>query len=940
MNVSAPLFRSACPRISIALRFVGVAMLVATTSRAANFSEADVAAFTDRHCSSCHNDVDKEGGLDLTSLKYAPNDPANFLTWVKVHDRVQAGEMPPKEKKRPSAGDTTTFIRTLASGLTASELQASAQEGRTARRRLNRSEYENAVRDLLQAPWLLVKEQLPEDGESHKFNKVSYALDVSYVHMQRYMMAAEEAMRQVIAVKMVQPETKLTRYYFRDDPGLINNQRGQRFDRQKFPVLGFEAQPDVRRSAEGLVRRVGALAEDPKPAMVPWTVGSEDPAKRELEAVGWVSSNYVTGFDSRWSQFRAPVTGKYRLRFSGYTLWVGPNGDSWNLQGPPGGQKKEVYRKPMWFRPNYDDISQGRRYEPITVYAQGGVANRRIGGFDVTPEPGVQEAGEVWMHVNEYIVTDASRFYRSRPTGFQGGFTNALAQRDGMPAVAFRWMEVEGPLYDETTTAGYRQLFGDLPVARVTDANAPGVEVLIHSPGGGRGRGPGNNRGAGAVAGLARAKVEVTSQNPEQDAERLLRNFVARAYRRPAQESDIKLFLDLIKQRMSAGLGFAGSMLAGYTAVLASPQFVFVEEEPGRLDDHALATRLALFLWNSEPDLALRARAAKGELRQPDVLKRETERMLADPKAERFVHAFLDYWLEIRRMDETTPSTTLYNDYYLDDSLTEAATDETRLFFTEMLQKNLPARNIVDSDFTYLNDRLATHYGLPGITGVAMRRVALPADTVRGGFVTQASVLKVTANGTTTSPVLRGKWIMERIVGFEMPPPPAAVPAVEPDIRGAVTIRQQLDKHRADESCAMCHRKIDPPGFALESFDVMGAWRDRYRATAIDAEPVRGFGKNGWPFAFHLALPVDASGTLADGGSFRDVREFKKLLLRDEAQLARNFTRQLSVFATGAPVRFSDRAKIEQIVQRAKASQYGIRTIIDELIQSELFLNK
>jgi hypothetical protein len=291
-------------------------------------------------------------------------------------------------------------------------------------------------------------------------------------------------------------------------------------------------------------------------------------------------------------------------------------------------------------------------------------------------------------------------------------------------------------------------------------------------------------------------------------------------------------------------------------------------------------------------------------------------------------------------MDETTPSTTLYNDYYLDDSLTEAATDETRLFFTEMLQKNLPARNIVDSDFTYLNDRLATHYGLPGITGVAMRRVALPADTVRGGFVTQASVLKVTANGTTTSPVLRGKWIMERIVGFEMPPPPAAVPAVEPDIRGAITIRQQLDKHRADESCAMCHRKIDPPGFALESFDVMGAWRDRYRATAIDAEPVRGFGKNGWPFAFHLALPVDASGTLADGGSFQDVRDFKRLLLRDEAQLARNFTRQLSVFATGAPVRFSDRAKIEQIVQRAKASQYGIRTIIDELIQSELFLNK
>jgi hypothetical protein len=919
------------------LSLLAAALAIAPAVRAAAFAEADVAAFTDRYCSSCHNDVDKEGGLDLTSLKYSPADPANFQTWVKMHDRVQAGEMPPKEKKRPTAADTAGFIKALASGLTSSEIEASQREGRTTRRRLNRTEYENAVRDLLQAPWLLVKEQLPEDGEAFKFNKVSYALDVSYVHMQRYMMAAEAAMQQVMAVKISQPEPKVSRFYFRDDPAVMNNQRGQRGDREKFPLLGSEAQPEVRRTAEGLVRKVGALADDPKPEAVPWTVGKDDP-KHELEAVGWVSSNYVTGFDSRWSQFRAPVTGKYRLRFSGYTVWVGPNGDSWNLQGPPGQPKKEVYRKPSWFRPNYDDVTRGRRYEPITVYAQGGVANRRIGGFDVTPEPGVQDLGEVWMHVNEYIVTDASRFYRSRPTGFQGGFTNALAQKDGMPAVAFRWMEVEGPIYDDATTAGYRLMFGDLPAAKAADG-APGVEVLIHSPGG-RGRGGQINRGAGAVSGLSRVKVEVASENPEQDAERLIRNFVARAYRRPAAESDIKMFVDLVKQRMKAGLGFAGSMLAGYTAVLASPQFVFVDEEPGKLDDRALATRLALFLWNSEPDVALRAKAAAGELHKPDVLRAETERLLNDPRSERFVSAFLDYWLEIRRMDETTPSTTLYNDYYLDDSLTEAATDESRMFFAELLKKNLPARNIVDSDFTYLNDRLAVHYGMPGVNGVAMRRVALPAETPRGGFMTQAAVLKVTANGTTTSPVLRGKWIMERIVGFEMPPPPAAVPAVEPDIRGAVTIRQQLDKHRADESCALCHRKIDPPGFALENFDVMGAWRDRYRATAIDAAPEPGFGKNGWPFAFHLALPVDSSGMLADGSSFQNVRDFKRLLLRDEAQIARNFTRQLSVFATGAPVRFSDRAKIEQIVQRAKGSQYGIRTIVNELIQSELFLNK
>ena len=220
-----------------------------------------------------------------------------------------------------------------------------------------------------------------------------------------------------------------------------------------------------------------------------------------------------------------------------------------------------------------------------------------------------------------------------------------------------------------------------------------------------------------------------------------------------------------------------------------------------------------------------------------------------------------------------------------------------------------------------------------------MRKVALPKGSVRGGLMTQASVLKVTANGTTTSPVLRGVWIMERILGFQTAPPPA-VPAVEPDIRGAVTIRQQLDKHRSLASCAACHAKIDPPGFALESFDVMGGWRDRYRAMATNVAPVPGFGKNGWPFAFYLAMPVDASGALADGQAFSDVRDFKKLLLKDEAQLAGNLVRQFSVYATGAPVRFSDRQKIEQIVNDASAGNYGVRDLVHRVIQSELFLTK
>lgn len=213
-------------------------------------------------------------------------------------------------------------------------------------------------------------------------------------------------------------------------------------------------------------------------------------------------------------------------------------------------------------------------------------------------------------------------------------------------------------------------------------------------------------------------------------------------------------------------------MLAGYTAVLASPGFVFLDEKPGRLDDHAVATRLALFLWNSTPDARLRTLAARGELRRPDVLRAETERLLDDPKSRRFVDAFLDYWVDARKMEETTPSTTLYNDYYLDDALTEAALAETQLFFADLLQRDGPAKSLISSDYAFLNDRLALHYDVPGVDGIRMRRVTLPTDHPRGGLLTQATVLKVTANGTTTSPVLRGKWITERILGLEIPPPP------------------------------------------------------------------------------------------------------------------------------------------------------------------------
>jgi len=877
-------------------------------------------AFLADHCTSCHNADDKKGRLNLTALAFDPKDPTTLAVWVKVHDRVAAGEMPPR--KKPDAEAQKTFTGGLAKSITAAEQAALAGEGRATLRRLNRHEYENALRDLLGVPWAKVAERLPEDGEAHRFNKSGEALDVSYLTMERFVESADHALRLAMATGLERPPKATRKLYARDEFSLRNwqpRENGTLPDRLSFPVLDSAAQPDVRAG------RSPATSKD----------------TREREAVGKVASIFSDAGGYSWSGWRAPAAARYKVRVSGYTIWVGGGGVArWFYEGQ-GAAKAPVFHTILWHRPNLDEVYPGKRNEPIAVYATAGGQTRPVGAVDFTPKPTVGEI-EVFLLPGEVLRTDGARLFRTRVNGTDEQYVNPLATEDGMPGYAVQWVEVEGPFYDDPVGgASYRLLFDKLKLVPSKDPKT-GVplelapEPVVTGPGGGR---PGGSGGPGRGA-VREALYEVESVDPRKDAERLLRSFLTAAYRRPVAEADVERFLKLYDGQMKKDRGFTRSLLAAYAAVLASPGFVFVEEKPGKLDDHALATRLALFLWNSAPDATLRALADKGELGKPAVLREQTERLLKDPKARRFVEAFTDYWLDLRKIDDTSPSTTLYNDYELDDPLKLAAVEETRLFVAELLRADLPARNVVASDFTFLNERLADHYGIKGVSGVNFRKVALPTDSVRGGLMTQTSVLKVTANGTTTSPVLRGHWITERILGLETPPPPPSVEAVEPDIRGAVTIRQQLDKHRANASCAACHRTIDPPGFALECFDVMGGYRDKYRAVSEKVKPVKGHGMNGQAFQFHYALPVDTVGELPDGRSFKDVRELKKLLAEDEAAVARNLVRQLTVFATGAPVRFSDRDEVEKVLAAAKDNKYGVRSLVHALVQSELFRNK
>ncbi|MFN3326674.1 MAG: DUF1592 domain-containing protein [Bryobacteraceae bacterium] len=827
---------------------LALALILALAAQAQ--TPAPVQPLLTQHCAACHRGPNAPAGLDLTTLPWDLNDPHTHSRWVRIHDQVRDHAMPPPGAKPLPPEARNTFLTKLAEPLIAHHRQTAAAHGRATLRRLNRYEYENTLRDLLAAPWLELRDSLPEDGILARFNKSGQALDVSHVQMARYMEVAEQAMRSVLAAA-AQPETH-RRYYARDQQRLHNRMRYSPFNRHPeratIPILGFEAQP-------------GVLAET-----APLTVGDSNPALRELEGYATPASTYI-GNEYHFDQFTAPAGGAYRLRFNAFSLWIHT---VYN-----GGPRSMDF---AFWRPDREKTSRGRTTEPVTIYALSpGGEKRYLGSFDVTPEPALHEL-TVFLLPGESIRPDAARLFRSRP-GFLG---SPDATEEGTPGVAYRWMEATGPL-------------------------SPGQNLL-----------PGN----------------------EKDPEKLLRRFMERAYRRPPAEREVHKYLAIIRHRLAAEPNdFAEAMLAGYTAVLCSPGFLYLEEEPGPLNPYALAARLSYFLWNTAPDPELRRLAASGDIRRPAVLRAQANRLLDHPRARAFIDAFLDYWLDLRKLNDTTPDQTLYPDYYLDDLLTESALIETQLFFEHLVRRNLPARNIVQSDFTMLNSHLARHYGLPPVAGVALRKVALPPESVRGGLMTQASVLKITANGTTTSPVLRGVWVMERILGDPPPPPPPGVPAVEPDTRGAVTIRQQLDKHRSVASCAVCHQKIDPPGFALENFDILGGWQERYRSTE-EGEPVKGIGKNGHVFKFRLGQPVDSSGELSTGEQFRDVVEFKRLLLKNERQIARNIAAQFIAYATGAPVAFGDRAELERILNAAEKDRYGLRTIIHEIVQSELFTHK
>lgn len=505
-----------------------------------------------------------------------------------------------------------------------------------------------------------------------------------------------------------------------------------------------------------------------------------------------------------------------------------------------------------------------------------------VGAFEATEQP-KQWTFEAWMeegHMLEIRPRDSAL----RVAKFAGGQVGAgEGEPQNVPGVAFHEIQVERIHRGADRAQIRKYLFGD-------HASADAIDLRL------------------------------VSAKPKADATKLLVSFASRAMRRPVQPTEIQSYIDEVHEELDRGKPMTEALRNGYRSLLFSPRFLYLQETPGRLDHYAVASRLSYLLWQSMPDDELMSLAKAGKLHDPEVLKGQVSRMLAAPRGHDFVKHFADQWLDLRDIDFTEPDPKLFREF--DQIVQLAMVDETRLFLHRMLAEDRSVKELIDSDDSFLNSRLARYYRIAGVEGDQMRPVAFTDKDRRGGLLTHGSILKITANGTTTSPILRGVWLAERLLGDHIPPPPQNVPAIEPDIRGAVSIRDMFEKHRSDNACAVCHRKIDPPGFALENFDPAGQWRDQY------GKPSK------------KAPKIDASYELADGRKFKDIDEFRGLVLSRPERIAACVTEKLVTYGTGAPPRFADRPAIKSIVVQSKPSDFGFRTLIDQLVCSDLFLTK
>ena len=749
----------------------------------------------DRYCVTCHNQRLVTAGLKLDDADVA-NPGAGAEIWEKVVRKLRTGIMPPPNMPQPSMDDRVALLSWLETSLDKAAA-AKPNPGRTETlRRLNRTEYQNAIRDLL-AVDIDAASLLPADESGHGFDNVTVG-DLPPALLDRYISAAQK----ISALAIGSTQTSLQSDIIRVPPdatqeghveGLPVGTRGGVVFPYTFVQNGeYDLQIYLARGYSGDVD------------------GLKDPQPHEIKVL----------LD------RTPI--------GEFTVQKPENGDDSLID------KNLKIRVPVTAGPH------------------------QVGVTFVKNSSSLLETGRQPLQ---------SRFNERR----HPRVTPAISQ-----------VSVTGPYAPQGA-----------------DETPSRHRIFVCRPA------------------FAKGSGEAGPSTSEETAcaRRILSALMRRAYRHPISEADLERPMAFYREGKSerdfdAGIGKA------LTAVLVNPEFLFrVEADPAktpagaayRISELELASRLSFFLWSSVPDDALLDAAIRGELRRPEVLERHVRRMLADPRSYNLASNFAGQWLRLRNVTSVDPNVRLYPDF--DDNLRQAFRTETELFVDSVVREDRSVLDLLRADYTFLNERLAKHYGIPNVYGSRFRRVELGPDSRRGGLLRQGSVLAVTSYATRTSPVIRGVWVLSNVVGAPPPPPLPNVPALDGNVPANLPVRERMAAHRASPVCASCHRTIDPVGFALENFDAVGRWRDNE-------------GDSG---------PVDVSGTLPGTGDIKGVSGLEDALLQRPDLFATTLTEKLLTFALGRGVEYYDAPAVRKILREAQPAGYRFSSLILGIVNSAPF---
>ena len=834
----------------------------------------DVQPFLTSHCLRCHGPEQTNAGFRVDQLPTEFKASHAAQRWKEVVDMINLGTMPPEDEPRPRPDEFGPVVDWINAGLRDAERAANNAGGRIPMRRLNRIEFANSVRDLLHMDPLVLTplvEELPGDGKAEGFDRLGVALYFDQTQIERTLEVAERIAQRAIVV---------------DEPSVLT----QRAEAEANPRVGRGKGKTKSRFAETLV--------DPGPS------GSEiiDGGVRFVHGYGNRNKNDPWGRMGNADCVAVVVQdGYYRIRVRA--------GASPGSRGEPI-RVRAVYGTNTPVRaeveiPIQAPLDDPQVHEAVLFLRCGPDGLKRSVAFTfndivdlivTTPENRrwdreVRAAKDKLRDANTSGVSkaeiDAARTELdtivAQASKWKGPLRHFNPEHDSKnpPTIFVDWFEISGPVARQWPPQSHKTIF---------------------------------------FAGDERNDADYVRE--------IFARLLPRAYRRPVSQAEIDGVVEFVEQACTTATGLHDAVRLGLARVLCSPGFLFIQEPTDgettrKLTDYELASRLSYFLWSSMPDETLFKLAESGQLQDPRTLQEQVDRMLDDPKAAAFVEGFAGQWLHVREFGNTMPAAE-YRDY--DAELEESCKREAYAFFREVVAADLPVTNFLDSDFVMINERLARHYGIDGVEGPHMRRVAVGPQHHRGGVLGMAGLMTLLSDGTRTLPVRRAAWVKTELLGDPPGNPPPNAGEIQPNTAGAkLTVRERLDRHRNEPTCASCHAKLDPFGIALENYDVIGQWRTE---------------ANGEGFRAKNAPPIIVSGEFPEGDAFASLDEFKTGLLRRRDPFTRNLVEKMLTYALTRPLGYADHQTVEAITQSVRQDDYRMRELIRAVVRSEPFQSK